>query len=135
MKHYRFPAKAFIGWCKICRPGSFVGRASQQFLCEMQSQLFAESRNLTWMPGKCELCTFVEEGSLGVQINWLNTPPRIEHVKAGSIAAAQGLLEGDELMDVNGFALHGSDWKEKDRFMKFIRETRPLHFKIRHKSV
>eukprot|EP00746_Dinoflagellata_sp_MGD_P147124 gnl/MRDRNA2_/MRDRNA2_79506_c0_seq1.p1 gnl/MRDRNA2_/MRDRNA2_79506_c0~~gnl/MRDRNA2_/MRDRNA2_79506_c0_seq1.p1 ORF type:complete len:485 (+),score=79.40 gnl/MRDRNA2_/MRDRNA2_79506_c0_seq1:84-1538(+) len=135
MKHFQFPAKPFIAWCKICRPGSFVSRAPQQYLCEMQAEMFAEDRNLTWIPGKCELFTFVEQGSLGVKINWLNTPPKIEHVKAGSVAAAQGILEGDELMEINGFALHGSDWQEKDSFMKFIKETRPLHFKIRHKSV
>jgi len=25
MKHYRFPAAAFIGWIRICRPGSVLG--------------------------------------------------------------------------------------------------------------
>ena len=25
MKHYRFPAAAFIGWIRICRPGSILG--------------------------------------------------------------------------------------------------------------
>ena len=25
MKHYRFPATDFIGWIRICRPGSILG--------------------------------------------------------------------------------------------------------------
>lgn len=25
MKHYKFPAAAFIGWIRICRPGSILG--------------------------------------------------------------------------------------------------------------
>ena len=25
MKHYRFPAEDFIGWIRICRPGSVLG--------------------------------------------------------------------------------------------------------------
>ena len=32
MKHYRFPADAFIGYIRICRPGSVLG-PQQQFLC------------------------------------------------------------------------------------------------------
>lgn len=32
MKHYRFPAAAFIGFIRICRPGSILG-PQQQFLC------------------------------------------------------------------------------------------------------
>jgi len=32
MKHYRFPAAAFIGWIRICRPGSILG-PQQNWLC------------------------------------------------------------------------------------------------------
>ena len=32
MKHYKFPAAAFIGYNRICRPGSVLG-PQQQFLC------------------------------------------------------------------------------------------------------
>jgi cell division cycle 14 len=32
MKHYRFPAEAFIGYIRICRPGSVLG-PQQQYLC------------------------------------------------------------------------------------------------------
>ncbi|CEL93223.1 unnamed protein product [Vitrella brassicaformis CCMP3155] len=39
MKHYRFPAAAFIGWARICRPGSVLG-PQQHFLREIEPQMF-----------------------------------------------------------------------------------------------
>lgn len=39
MKHYRFPAAAFIGWIRICRPGSILG-PQQQWLNMMQDRMF-----------------------------------------------------------------------------------------------
>jgi len=39
MKHLRFPARAFIGWNRICRPGSILG-PQQQFLVDMQALMF-----------------------------------------------------------------------------------------------
>ena len=39
MKHYKFPARAFIGYIRICRPGSILG-PQQQFLVEMQDKYF-----------------------------------------------------------------------------------------------
>lgn len=39
MKHFRFPARAFIGWCRICRPGSILG-PQQQFLVAMEEEMF-----------------------------------------------------------------------------------------------
>lgn len=32
MKHFKFPAEAFIGYIRVCRPGSILG-PQQQFLC------------------------------------------------------------------------------------------------------
>jgi len=37
IKHYQFPAAAFIGWIRICRPGSVLG-PQQQFLCQMEDK-------------------------------------------------------------------------------------------------
>ncbi|OMJ92323.1 hypothetical protein SteCoe_4987 [Stentor coeruleus] len=37
MKHYNFPAADFIGWVRLCRPGSVLG-PQQQFLIEMESK-------------------------------------------------------------------------------------------------
>ncbi|OMJ78244.1 hypothetical protein SteCoe_21969 [Stentor coeruleus] len=36
MKHYNFPATDFIGWIRICRPGSVLG-PQQQFLLEIEN--------------------------------------------------------------------------------------------------
>merc|ERR1711988_4587 len=38
MKHHMFPARAFIGWNRICRPGSILG-PQQQFLCDMEAEM------------------------------------------------------------------------------------------------
>jgi len=38
MKEVGFPARAFIGWNRVCRPGSILG-PQQQYLCEMERQL------------------------------------------------------------------------------------------------
>jgi cell division cycle 14 len=37
MKHFNFRAADFIGWIRLCRPGSILG-PQQQFLCEMESK-------------------------------------------------------------------------------------------------
>jgi len=39
MKHYNFPADAFIGYIRICRPGSVLG-PQQQYLCDIQDKMF-----------------------------------------------------------------------------------------------
>lgn len=41
MKHYGFPAAAFIGWIRICRPGSVLG-PQQHFLLEMEKEMFEQ---------------------------------------------------------------------------------------------
>ncbi len=38
-KHFGFPARAYIGWNRICRPGAILG-PQQQFLSEMQHEMF-----------------------------------------------------------------------------------------------
>jgi len=42
MRHFRFPASDFIGWIRICRPGSILG-PQQQFLCEKMEERFVEA--------------------------------------------------------------------------------------------
>ena len=41
MKHYGFTAAEFIGWIRICRPGSVIG-PQQHFLREMQAHMIRE---------------------------------------------------------------------------------------------
>ena len=40
MKHYKFPAAAFIGWIRLCRPGSVIG-PQQHWLNWQQDEYFA----------------------------------------------------------------------------------------------
>lgn len=49
MKHFRFPARAFIGWNRICRPGSILG-PQQQFLCDCQAEMFQANAALRGPP-------------------------------------------------------------------------------------
>jgi cell division cycle 14 len=44
MKHFHMPAPAFIGWIRICRPGSVLG-PQQQFLNKEQAKRFKEGLN------------------------------------------------------------------------------------------
>jgi len=37
MKHYKFPARSLIGWLRLCRPGSVLGK-QQNFLMEKEAQ-------------------------------------------------------------------------------------------------
>jgi len=39
MKHFQWGARAFIGWNRICRPGSILG-PQQQFLVDMEREMF-----------------------------------------------------------------------------------------------
>ena len=39
MKIHRFPARAFISYIRICRPGSILG-PQQAFLVQMQEKFF-----------------------------------------------------------------------------------------------
>ena len=39
MKHFGFPAAAFIGWIRICRPGSVLG-PQQKYLNDIQDDCF-----------------------------------------------------------------------------------------------
>merc|ERR1719331_1547653 len=46
MREVGFPARAFIGWNRICRPGSILG-PQQQYLCEMERQLLPGHEELS----------------------------------------------------------------------------------------
>lgn len=55
MKHHGFSARAFIGWNRVCRPGSVLG-PQQQFLCDMEQTMFQAGelmRRLSAAPPTC----------------------------------------------------------------------------------
>ena len=41
MKHYKFPAAAFIGWIRVVRPGSILG-PQQYYLLDMEEYYLGE---------------------------------------------------------------------------------------------
>lgn len=43
LKHFNFPADAFIGYIRIARPGSVLG-PQQQFLNEIQDEMFRKGQ-------------------------------------------------------------------------------------------
>jgi cell division cycle 14 len=42
MTQNRFPARAFMGWIRTCRPGSILG-VQQEYLCEMERAILASA--------------------------------------------------------------------------------------------
>lgn len=45
MKHYKFSAAGLIGWMRLCRPGSILGK-QQQFLIEKEEEYCPSRRSL-----------------------------------------------------------------------------------------
>jgi protein-tyrosine phosphatase len=43
MKHNNFPARAYIGWSRLCRPGCILG-PQQQFLVSMERSMFQQGQ-------------------------------------------------------------------------------------------
>mmetsp|Transcript_107575 Transcript_107575/g.302872 ORF Transcript_107575/g.302872 Transcript_107575/m.302872 type:complete len:491 (-) Transcript_107575:72-1544(-) len=72
MKHFQFPARAFIGWNRICRPGSILG-PQQQFMVDMQSELFQAGAYLRRPPPSLGT---QQERSLSQQFDRLNLRDR-----------------------------------------------------------
>ena len=50
MKHFKFPAAAFIGYIRICRPGSILG-PQQKFLCVRKISLYKFRFDRTFKTG------------------------------------------------------------------------------------
>ena len=49
MKHYGFPPRGWIGWNRLCRPGSILG-PQQQWLSEIAATIYNEPGSLTMAP-------------------------------------------------------------------------------------
>merc|ERR1719193_1669519 len=50
MKHYRWTAQEFIGWARMCRPGSIIG-PQQRFLKDWQKHFWKEGNMWRWARG------------------------------------------------------------------------------------
>eukprot|EP00928_Gymnodinium_smaydae_P060091 TRINITY_DN4364_c0_g1_i1.p1 TRINITY_DN4364_c0_g1~~TRINITY_DN4364_c0_g1_i1.p1 ORF type:complete len:398 (-),score=60.87 TRINITY_DN4364_c0_g1_i1:641-1834(-) len=88
MKHFGISARAFIAWCRLCRPGSILG-PQQQFLCDMQEAMWqaGEAMRNGSSPGG----TVVDEEQLMYQMIRLSLRNRT------SIEMAEDVGQGDRL--------------------------------------
>ena len=73
MKHYYFPAAAFIGWIRIVRPGSILG-PQQNYLIEMEKVMREEGKD---SPIWKEVRLLVDEKELTSKMNVLCLVDRI----------------------------------------------------------
>eukprot|EP00929_Paragymnodinium_shiwhaense_P009025 TRINITY_DN113043_c0_g1_i2.p1 TRINITY_DN113043_c0_g1~~TRINITY_DN113043_c0_g1_i2.p1 ORF type:complete len:421 (-),score=61.26 TRINITY_DN113043_c0_g1_i2:143-1405(-) len=76
MKHHHFPARAYIGWNRICRPGSVLG-PQQKFLCEMEQDMFQAGMAARARP------------TGGLAIDWKSALNEAEHLRGLSAAEQQ----------------------------------------------
>jgi len=88
MKHLRFPARAFIGWNRICRPGSILG-PQQQFLVDMQANMFQAGAS-RWGPSPCPLPA-EDEAALAQRMNRLGLRELRDEEKAEDVGQGEGL--------------------------------------------
>jgi cell division cycle 14 len=56
MKHYKFPAADFIGWIRICRPGSILG--PQQFFLLVIIYYFFQIKGKSFFSNKRKIIFF-----------------------------------------------------------------------------
>ena len=87
MLHYQFPARAFMGWIRTCRPGSILG-VQQQYLCDLEGQIAAPSIHLKAMPGFRVTEDMMKE-DVG-QGQMLNRAKAYRKYSAASTTASQG---------------------------------------------
>jgi len=92
MKHLRFPARAFIGWNRICRPGSILG-PQQQFLVDMEAMMFqagAASSSLG-APPPCLAPSSQEEALLAQRLGRLAVRDLREEETREDVGQGEGL--------------------------------------------
>jgi len=69
MKHFKFPADAFIGYIRIRRPGSVLG-PQQQFLCDIQETYFKKGEIYRKKRGENDdLCLKLDKLTLSTKQN------------------------------------------------------------------
>jgi cell division cycle 14 len=93
MKHYRFPARAFIGYIRICRPGSILG-PQQQFLEQEQEAMFKKGDEYRKKNGITDsLCLKLENISLNsTGVSSMSKKDK-DILKHGDIGQGEGLVD------------------------------------------
>jgi len=101
MKHYKFNAPDFIGYIRLCRPGSVLG-PQQQFLCDKQNYFQKETQNSSLYKAIAPLVADFHErrdqlsegmGRLNIASRNEMSPMDKKIAKAGDYKQAERLLE------------------------------------------
>jgi cell division cycle 14 len=99
MKHYKFPAAAFIGYIRICRPGSILG-PQQQFLLEMQDRYFKKGDEYRKKNGLTdELCLKIENIKIDNKHGKGYSKKDDDIRKHGDIGQGEGLVDKKKKKD------------------------------------
>jgi cell division cycle 14 len=96
MKHYHFPGPAFIGWIRICRPGSVLG-PQQHFIIDKQDEMFNLQSDI-WASLPEETKIAAERIARYKKVNIRMNEEELKVFKNGQIGQAEGLAIKNELM-------------------------------------
>lgn len=96
MKHYHFPAEAFIGWIRLCRPGSVLG-PQQHFIVEKQPEMF-QLQSEIWDNLPAETKAAAERIAKYTKTNLKMNEEELKVFKFGQIGQAEGLAIKNELL-------------------------------------
>lgn len=91
MKHLRFPARAFIGWNRICRPGSILG-PQQQFLVDMEGTMFQEGA-LMYGPAPSLTPADQDEAAMAQRLGRLTLRDLRDEEKTEDVGQGEGLCQ------------------------------------------
>lgn len=107
MKHLRFPARAFIGWNRICRPGSILG-PQQQFLCEMQATMFQASAAMYGPQQSLSTSTDEDRAALAARMSRLTLRDLKDEEKTEDVGQGEGLCHAKRAQMMDGARWRGS---------------------------
>lgn len=96
MKHYKFPAAAFIGWIRLCRPGSVIG-PQQHWLNWQQDEFFAMESSI-WDSLPPETKLLAERIALHKKHNLVMNAAELKVFKIGQVGQAEILGLKKEMM-------------------------------------
>jgi len=95
MKHFGFAARAFIGWNRICRPGSILG-PQQQFLIDMQNDMWQAGMALRRPPAAPSLAASPE--ALAQQVERLSLRERSQAEQREDVGQGDRLCNAKRLV-------------------------------------
>lgn len=96
MKHFHFPAAAFIGWIRLCRPGSVLG-PQQHFIVEKEQEMFQLESDI-WKNLPAETKAVSERIAKYTKTNIKMNEEELKVFKFGQIGQAEGLALKNELL-------------------------------------